>query len=72
MRLIYIYIYINIYIYISRSPTKEYLQYEPVISNKMSSMWKKYMYIAMEVFVKSNFEVKNTSRVCSFVTETEK
>jgi len=30
------------------------------------------MYIAMEVFVKSNFEVKrNTSIVCSFVTESD-
>ena len=47
---------------------------EPVSSNKVRNMWKKYMYscIAMEVFVKSNFEVKrNTSGVCSFATESD-
>jgi len=62
----------RIYIYVSHSSTTEYAQYEPVSSNKIRQMWKKYMYIAMEVPVKSNFEVKrNTSRVCSFVAESD-
>ena len=58
---------------ISRSHKTEYLKYEPVSSNKIINMWKKYTYIGGEVFVKRNFEVeRNTSRVCNFVTETEK
>jgi hypothetical protein len=62
-----------IYIYISRSPTTEYLQYEPVSSNKIRNTWKKYTNISREELVKSNFEMeRNSIRVCTFVIESDR
>jgi hypothetical protein len=61
------YIYIYIYIYIYHAAQQRNIYSKPVNSNKIKNVWKKYMYITVEVFVKSYFEVKrNTSRVCSF------